>query len=226
MASDYGRKGGTAGRPRGSGSMNSIGIIDESQRKAARIAGFAILFGIVIVVVANYGIAFRFLVPNNAVDTARNIMAHETLFRINIVCKSDLRYDSRCTALGALCDPRAGESERCLGRGILQVCICVDVGCERAQLTWRSAALGRRRLPASLRRRSIADVSEAAPLRELRRLLRWPAVLGSGLDDLQLSVVQIEVYPEDIGRLRRDRVCMGRDLCLRVHHFPALRPDG
>jgi hypothetical protein len=66
--------------------MNSIGIIDESQRKAARIAGFAILFGIVIVVVANYGIAFRFLVPNNAVDTARNIMAHETLFRINIAC--------------------------------------------------------------------------------------------------------------------------------------------
>ena len=38
------------------------------------------------VVLANYGIAFRLIVPGNAADTARNIMAHETLFRINIAC--------------------------------------------------------------------------------------------------------------------------------------------
>jgi len=66
--------------------MNSIDTIDESQRKAARVAGSAILLGIVIVVVANYSIGFRLIVPNNAVDTVRNIMAHETLFRINIAC--------------------------------------------------------------------------------------------------------------------------------------------
>lgn len=39
-----------------------------------------------IVVVANYGINFRLVIPNNAVETARNIMAHETLFRVNIAC--------------------------------------------------------------------------------------------------------------------------------------------
>ncbi len=39
-----------------------------------------------IVVIANFGINFRLLVQNNAVETARNIMAHETLFRINIAC--------------------------------------------------------------------------------------------------------------------------------------------
>lgn len=60
--------------------------IDESQRKAARLAGFTFLFAIAIVVIANYGISFRLIVPGNAVDTARNIMAHETLFRLNIAC--------------------------------------------------------------------------------------------------------------------------------------------
>ncbi len=60
--------------------------LDESQFKAARIAGFAFLFSKVIVVVANFGIGFRLSVPGSAVDTARNIMANETLFRINIAC--------------------------------------------------------------------------------------------------------------------------------------------
>ena len=60
--------------------------IDESQRKAARIAGFAFLSAMAIVVLANYGISFRLSVPGDAAETARNIMAHETLFRINIAC--------------------------------------------------------------------------------------------------------------------------------------------
>jgi hypothetical protein len=60
--------------------------IDESQRKSARVVGITLLFAIAIVVLANYGIAFRLIVPGDAVDTARNIMAHETLFRINIAC--------------------------------------------------------------------------------------------------------------------------------------------
>ena len=64
----------------------TLNTIDESQRRAARVAGFAFLFAIAIVVIANYGINFRLLVPGNAAETARNIMAHETLFRINIAC--------------------------------------------------------------------------------------------------------------------------------------------
>jgi len=39
-----------------------------------------------IVVLANYGISFRLSVPGSAGATARNIMAHETLFRLNIAC--------------------------------------------------------------------------------------------------------------------------------------------
>jgi hypothetical protein len=60
--------------------------IDDSQRRAARVAGFCFLFSMVIVVLANYGITFRLVVPGNAVDTARNIVANLTLFRINIAC--------------------------------------------------------------------------------------------------------------------------------------------
>ena len=60
--------------------------IDESQRKAARLAGFTFLFAMAIVILANYGINIRLIVPGNAAETARNITAHETLFRINIAC--------------------------------------------------------------------------------------------------------------------------------------------
>ncbi|MGA9343291.1 MAG: DUF4386 domain-containing protein [Rhodanobacteraceae bacterium] len=66
--------------------MNSIGDYSDSQRRAARIAGLAFLFAIVIVILANYGINFRLIVPDNAVDTARNVMTHATLIRLNVAC--------------------------------------------------------------------------------------------------------------------------------------------
>lgn len=64
----------------------TLNTIDEAQRKAARIAGFTLLIAMAIVHIANFGINFRLIVPGNALDTARNIMAHETLFRLNIAC--------------------------------------------------------------------------------------------------------------------------------------------
>jgi hypothetical protein len=60
--------------------------ITRSQRTAARVAGVAFLLAIAVVVFANYGINFRLIIPDNAGDTARNIMAHETLFRFNVAC--------------------------------------------------------------------------------------------------------------------------------------------
>src|SRR5713226_648463 len=64
--------------------------IDESQRTAARVAGFAYLFTMAIVVYVNFGIHDRLIVANNAAETARNIMAHERLFRVGIA--GDLIY--------------------------------------------------------------------------------------------------------------------------------------
>jgi hypothetical protein len=66
--------------------MTPLGAPDPSQAPAARWAGFAFLAAIVVVILANYGIAFRLLVPGNAVDTARNLLAHGTLFRLNLAC--------------------------------------------------------------------------------------------------------------------------------------------
>lgn len=61
-----------------------ISTIDESQRTAARIAGFACLISFVTVVAVNFGIFARLMVRGNPAETARNILAHETLFRIGI----------------------------------------------------------------------------------------------------------------------------------------------
>jgi Domain of unknown function (DUF4386) len=60
--------------------------IDQTQRNAAKVAGFALLFSMVIVVFANYGLLNPLLVRGNAAETARNIMAHETEFRVTVVC--------------------------------------------------------------------------------------------------------------------------------------------
>lgn len=71
----------------------------DAARRAARTAGFASLAAILLVVAANYGVNFRLLVPGNAVDTARNILAHETLFRLNIAC--NLGYLALVTVVAA-----------------------------------------------------------------------------------------------------------------------------
>ncbi len=63
----------------------AINVIDQQQRKAAKVAGFTFLFAIAIVVFSNYSVTFRFIVPD-AAETARNLIANQTLFRINIVC--------------------------------------------------------------------------------------------------------------------------------------------
>jgi hypothetical protein len=59
----------------------TVSPIDDSQRKAAKVAGFAGLFAVAIVVFGNYWLLNPLIVPRNAVETARNIMAHETQFR-------------------------------------------------------------------------------------------------------------------------------------------------
>ena len=64
----------------------TISTIDNSQRTAAKVAGFTCLFGIVIVVFANYWLLNPLIVPGNAAETARNIMAHERQLRLTATC--------------------------------------------------------------------------------------------------------------------------------------------
>jgi hypothetical protein len=60
--------------------------IESSQRTAAKVAGVSLLFSMVIVVFANYGLLNPLIVRGNAAETARNIMAHETQFRVALTC--------------------------------------------------------------------------------------------------------------------------------------------
>jgi hypothetical protein len=60
--------------------------IDNSQRTAAKVAGVAGLLAFVLVVFGNYVLLNPLIVPRNAADTARNILAHQTQFRVALVC--------------------------------------------------------------------------------------------------------------------------------------------
>src|SRR6266446_6785161 len=60
--------------------------IDNSQRTAAKVAGIAGILAFVLVVFGKYALLNPLLVPRNAVDTARNILAHQTQFRFALAC--------------------------------------------------------------------------------------------------------------------------------------------
>src|SRR5216110_3505723 len=60
--------------------------IDNSQRTAAKVAGVAGLVAFILVVFGNYILLEPLLVPRNAADTARNILTHETQFRLALIC--------------------------------------------------------------------------------------------------------------------------------------------
>src|SRR5664279_1319065 len=62
----------------------TIGTIDESQREAARVVGFAYLFALPPAIFAEFYVRAQLIVFDNAAQTARNIMAHERLFRLGI----------------------------------------------------------------------------------------------------------------------------------------------
>src|SRR5436189_3366596 len=60
--------------------------IDNSRRTAAKVAGIAGLLAFVLVVFGNYVLLNPLIVPRNAADTALNILAHQTQFRVAITC--------------------------------------------------------------------------------------------------------------------------------------------
>ncbi len=56
--------------------------VGESQRKAAKVVGAVYLFGFV--AVFDVYVRGRLIIENNAAETARNIIAHERLFRLGV----------------------------------------------------------------------------------------------------------------------------------------------
>ena len=60
--------------------------IDNSQRTAAKVAGIVGICTVAFVVFGNYILLTPLVVPRNAADTARNILAHQTQFRLALTC--------------------------------------------------------------------------------------------------------------------------------------------
>jgi hypothetical protein len=60
--------------------------IDNSQRTAAKVAGWSGLITFAIVVFGNYVLLNPLVVPGNATATAQNIVAHQTQLRLTVVC--------------------------------------------------------------------------------------------------------------------------------------------
>jgi len=60
--------------------------IDNSQRTAAKVAAIAGILAFVLVIFGNYVLLGPLIVPRNAVDTARNVLAHQTQFRLALTC--------------------------------------------------------------------------------------------------------------------------------------------
>jgi uncharacterized protein DUF4386 len=58
--------------------------LDESQRKAGRVVGFAYLAALVPAAFAEFYVAGQLIVAGSAAETARNVIAHERLFRLGI----------------------------------------------------------------------------------------------------------------------------------------------
>jgi len=59
-------------------------IVDTSQRKAARVAGFMFLFSLIVPLLNWTFVLSKLIVVENVIATASNIMANELLFRIGI----------------------------------------------------------------------------------------------------------------------------------------------
>jgi len=66
--------------------MQSIKINKNTINTIAKVVGFTLVFGIMIVMFGQFYVSTKLIVPGNSIETAKNIIAHETQFRIWIFC--------------------------------------------------------------------------------------------------------------------------------------------
>jgi len=65
---------------------DGFAVANNSQRTAAKVAAWSGLLTFAIVVFGNFVLLNPLTVPGNAAATAQNIVAHETQFRLTVVC--------------------------------------------------------------------------------------------------------------------------------------------
>jgi len=65
---------------------DGFAVANNSQRAAAKVVGVAGVLAFALVVFGNYVLLNPLIVSRNATDTARNILAHQTQFRLALTC--------------------------------------------------------------------------------------------------------------------------------------------
>src|SRR6266496_1318955 len=65
---------------------DGFAVANNAQRTAAKVVGVAGLLAFILVVFGNYVLLNPLIVPRNAADTAQNILAHQTQFRVALIC--------------------------------------------------------------------------------------------------------------------------------------------
>src|SRR2546423_13402504 len=65
---------------------DGFAVANNAQRTAAKVAGIAGLLAFALVVFGNYVLLGPLIIPRNAVETAQNILAHQTQFRLALIC--------------------------------------------------------------------------------------------------------------------------------------------
>ena len=201
-----------------------MNMIDNSQRTAAKVAGWSGLLTFAIVVFGNYMLLNPLVVPGDAVATAQNIVAHQTQVRITVVCflTYSLGVIVFLTALYVILKP--------INPGLALIGALFRLVFALLWLLAPLNLLGALRLLSnanylkSLNRidcRHWPDYISA----EFRCLLCGPAFLRIGGDSLRLAVAQVELHSERIVDLRRDLLSVVCALRFHLPHFSGLQQN-
>ena len=202
-----------------------MNTIDNSQRTAAKVAGWSGVLTFAIVVFGNYVLLNPLVVPGNAVATAQNMVAHQTQVRIAGVCflTYSLGVIVLLTALYVILKPINP------GLALVGALFRLVFG-----LLWLLAPLN---LLGALRLLSNANylqVFEPDRLQALARLhlgANFDAYyvglpfFGLAANGLRLVVAQVYVHPERTGDLWRNLIRLVRALRFCFSHLPELQQN-
>ena len=200
-----------------------MNMIDNSQRTAAKIAGVTGLLAVAIVVFGNYVLLSPLIVPRDAAETARNIMAHETQARVALICF--LLYSANVvvllTALYVILRP----VDRILALigALFRLVFAVLWLLATLNLLRLAATARNRTLPSSIPTGPLTSLGQAADRGKFRRLLCRSAIFRIGRDHLRVPMAQVGIHSKNAGCFRCDFIGMVRDLRLYFPGFPKLQ---
>ena len=170
-------------RARHSPDKDGMNMIDNSQRTLAKIAGVTGLLAVAIVVFGNYVLLSPLIVPRDAAETARNIMAHQTQARngAHLLTAVQRKSSLSCSGLYVILKPVdrniawIGALFRLGIRGVMAPCAtnCLSsCDCLEPHPTFRYS------------NQTIASLGQAADRGKFRRLYVGFAIFRLGRDHL------------------------------------------